>query len=352
MKYKKKIAIIGPYPKPYGGISVYIKRILTELDRMEVDYDFFNTTKYSQHIKSNISFFNVLPIFRGMLRLTFNSYDLIHYNSPNILGRLYLMLLAMVLRKNVYIHVHGASLHDALESKFILFLIKKMVHSINIIADNEDIYTLAKGIGARKVFLIDAFVPPSISLDSYHANQYRKLENIDFFVSMVGWFAEYKERDLYGFDIVCEAVKILNEDKYINMHIMVSVNGISSNTVYNDFLKLKSRFGLDDNFTLILEEVEEIWPLFLSADVFIRPTVSDGSAVSIKESLWLGTPVIASDCTKREQGVELFKCGSGKDLSLKLKNFYKNKRITIDEKIINFENKKFDNKLFKEVYEI
>ena len=43
------------------------------------------------------------------------------------------------------------------------------------------------------------------------------------------------------------------------------------------------------------------------SDVFLRPTNSDGDALSIREAIDLKVPVVASDCVIRPNGVALFK---------------------------------------------
>lgn len=49
--------------------------------------------------------------------------------------------------------------------------------------------------------------------------------------------------------------------------------------------------------------------LLRSADVFVRPTRSDGDAVAIREALDAGARVIATDCVPRPPGVEVYHPG-------------------------------------------
>jgi glycogen synthase len=52
-----------------------------------------------------------------------------------------------------------------------------------------------------------------------------------------------------------------------------------------------------------------------AADLFVRPTLADGDAVSVREALFLGRPVVASDAAHRPPGVRLFKTGDGHALA-------------------------------------
>jgi glycosyltransferase involved in cell wall biosynthesis len=58
---------------------------------------------------------------------------------------------------------------------------------------------------------------------------------------------------------------------------------------------------------------------FLGAgDVFVRSTFADGDAITVREALALGVPVVASDTAFRPTGVTLFRKGDVSDLTAKL----------------------------------
>lgn len=58
--------------------------------------------------------------------------------------------------------------------------------------------------------------------------------------------------------------------------------------------------------------------LLRAADVVIRSTFVDGDAITVREALALGVPVVASDTTFRPPGVVLFRKGDSRDLLAKL----------------------------------
>ena len=49
------------------------------------------------------------------------------------------------------------------------------------------------------------------------------------------------------------------------------------------------------------------WPA--RSDLFVRPTLADGDASSVREALALGVPVVASDVGHRPPGIALFRRG-------------------------------------------
>jgi glycosyltransferase involved in cell wall biosynthesis len=52
-----------------------------------------------------------------------------------------------------------------------------------------------------------------------------------------------------------------------------------------------------------------------ACDVFVRPTLADGDAVSVREALWLERPVAASAVGYRPGGVALFPAGDPEEVA-------------------------------------
>jgi glycosyltransferase involved in cell wall biosynthesis len=59
---------------------------------------------------------------------------------------------------------------------------------------------------------------------------------------------------------------------------------------------------------------EEALAVIAEADLFVRPTLADGDAISVREALALGRRVVASDAVRRPPGVQLHRTGDGHDL--------------------------------------
>jgi glycosyltransferase involved in cell wall biosynthesis len=54
---------------------------------------------------------------------------------------------------------------------------------------------------------------------------------------------------------------------------------------------------------------EQLWPTMKICDVFLRPSTTDGDSNAIREAVFLGKPVVASDCVARPQQVLTFPTG-------------------------------------------
>ena len=79
--------------------------------------------------------------------------------------------------------------------------------------------------------------------------------------------------------------------------------------------------GLGDHALCLGEISHERCLSFLQeADVVVRSTFADGDAITVREGLDLGVPVVASDTAFRPPGVVLFRKGDSRDLLAKLKD--------------------------------
>ena len=74
----------------------------------------------------------------------------------------------------------------------------------------------------------------------------------------------------------------------------------------NECKEIIKQNGIEDNI-YILSGQKQMWPIIKISNLFIRPTYIDGDPISIKEALYFGVKVIASDCCPRDKRVVLFK---------------------------------------------
>ncbi|MCP4550622.1 MAG: glycosyltransferase family 4 protein [Bacteroidetes bacterium] len=347
----KKIAIIGPFPPPIGGISIHIDRVIAVLLKKNIPFVLYNESR--SKAPNGRRFYKAF-ILLNIVRIFITSYKLIHLHTTNPILRLIFGIYGMF-GKKVYLHLHGTSLIDTIEKdNLISSLTKKLLKYVYIIADNLELESFVKPYNPKYIFQIDSFLPPAFSkevLTDFEDMYANKLNDKSFIISMVGWFKTYNDQDLYGFDIAARAIKELSE-KDNNVLLLASINGVINEEIYNNFLNYVKEQGIEKNILLIHEDLSEIWALFLYSDVFLRATNTDGSPLSIKEALWFDTPVIASDCIRRPKEITIFKNRDNEDLYKKLELFYDKKNNTFEQKINEYKDKLFKYSLFDEIYKI
>jgi glycosyltransferase involved in cell wall biosynthesis len=79
---------------------------------------------------------------------------------------------------------------------------------------------------------------------------------------------------------------------------------------------LVKKYTLEDNFHFYTKPIA--YPAVINmCDLFIRPTNTDGDALSIREAISLKKPAIASDVCKRPEGTIFFKDRNIDDLYIK-----------------------------------
>jgi glycosyltransferase involved in cell wall biosynthesis len=99
----------------------------------------------------------------------------------------------------------------------------------------------------------------------------------------------------------------------------------------------------NNNEMLFVGNYIDFSSLIKRSNVVVRPTRSDGDALTVRESLHFDTPIIASDCSVRPKGTILFNTGDEKDLMNKIYSVYQNQFSTEDILKENFNEKVLDN---------
>ena len=337
---KARVNIIGPFPPPFGGISVHMQRIYSYLKNETVT--FYNT--------SNLNFVEAKQFSKIKLFLLFFKFrQLIHYHSTSINIRLVLGFYAL-LNNKIYLHAHGASLTDQLKSKsWRSRLLKLVLPKVNIISSNSEIYDFIKSnYSPLTLHLFDAFIPPLYD-DTLFNSVIKTIElpKSKYLISMTGWFSIYKDQDLYGYDIMLQTLQKLRA-KNIDVSFVASVNGIANDELYNSFIAERDKLNLSNNFHLIMDDLPELYPVILASDIFVRPTNTDGNAVSIKEALWFQVPVIASDIVPRPAKVITFKNRMVDDLTNKIEKQLLSTSKKDQKRTV--QNQRFEHPIIKEIY--
>ena len=73
--------------------------------------------------------------------------------------------------------------------------------------------------------------------------------------------------------------------------------------------------GIHFNNVLLITEKHSFYRIIEMSDIIIRPTATDGDALSIKEGLYLKKKVIATDRVDRPDGVILFHYNDAESLT-------------------------------------
>jgi hypothetical protein len=296
----KKLLIIGPIPKPYGGVSIHINR-LNELVKSDYTVNFIDESK---NIKQN--YFNIYSLnFLGYIKRLYDA-DIIHIHSGSSITRITHIIFSKILLKKIVVTVHSFGRKNKIAVGIDRFFIN-LADKIIVVND------LIKEIlgGDPKIVVQYAFIPPnideesnlSISLSDFI--RIRKAEGKKILIANAWRLDVFKNEDLYGLDMCINLMyDLINANKNV-----VFIFVVSSLDKYSEkFLSYQSRIkelNLQDFFILINESLS-FSKLITFSDIVLRPTNTDGDALTIREAIFFNKTVIASNIVPRPKGTLLF----------------------------------------------
>lgn len=299
-----KILLIGPFPAPVGGVSVHLARLKSALA------DFFSVDCIDESPIVKQEVFNVRSLHLiGYLRRLLGA-DLVHVHSSVPLLRFVHSVLSRLFLKRLVITVH--SYRDQ-------GIINTMMNALSLRLAHERIAVseaVAMRVGLR-CHVIPAYIRPSSSemiLDSEWSELVGRCQasGQEILVSNAYRLDDFNGGDLYGFDQIIEAFKSAGvRDRWVCFLNVSSLEGCQ-----DKFSKFKEEIrlaGLDEAVHLFNRPLN-FCALLKHADVYVRATLTDGDALSVREALSLGVRTIASDAAVRPVGVEIYATGDADNL--------------------------------------
>lgn len=300
---KKRILFIGPMPPPMGGVSIHILR----LSRLLLNYFSIDYIDESKSIKSE--FFNLrslkfLQYFKRIMKS-----DLIYVHSGSRLLLMFHLISAKLLQKKIILTLHGYPIIK----RNLAVRLDEYFYSLSdsIIVVNE--YILKRiSLPSAKCIVRHAFIPPMMD------------DEADLPLFLKDWIVDrknsgkivicanayqlriYNSQDLYGLDMCIEAADNLI-GKGFPLSFIFNVSSLEKNReLYEQYRNDIKEKNLQENFLLINEELSFV-KLITYSDIVLRPTNSDGDALTIREAIHFGKPVISSDVISRPDETILFR---------------------------------------------
>ncbi len=318
LKKDHDIVIIGPYPPPYGGISVHLERLIPFLDKLGYFFILYNIST-TRSIHNKVISINRFKTIYFIIICLFKKGKIFHLYSPNWYVRLIFAFFTMFRKGKFIISIQGPSISDALKSKFKIRgnITKWIINCMDkIIACNNQIKSECIEFinDPNKVLMIPAFIPPlDNEIDDppkYILDYIRKHSPT---IVATGWIGvKYDGDDDYGIDMLIYLVQKLIL-KYPEIGLIIKINGGTSDEIIEE--TINSAFKSVGNHILFINEpLKDVVGLYKNCDLFCRPTKSEGDAVSVRESLFVGTPVIASNVGQRPKNCFLFESRNFNDL--------------------------------------
>lgn len=322
---------VGPYPPPLGGISVYIKRMKRYLDSKKIDNRIWDIS-----IKADIP---RQPGIRSV-NLKYIPYyfwaskdiDVIHYNICGKKAKYFISFFNEVLfanrKKVITIHGDSSELYDG--NDFFMTRALNSFDAIICVKAGDRKFLMSKGV-RKNIYEIAAYINP-IEEEQDKKNIPEKvwefMDRSKFVISANGCIRFHKGEELYGIDMLIDLVyKLNNHGMDVSLiFALVGIENLNQNEKeYYEVLKGRiSTYDLKDKIFIFEVRDTEFYPILQRSDLFIRPTNTDGDAVSLREALYFKIPSIASDIILRPKGTILFHNRNHKDLEEKVMYLIRN----------------------------
>jgi len=303
----KKILFIGTVPPPLGGVSVHLSRLFDLMQKEKYDVHIFDFSK-----KYLISFQKYLLL---SLLIIHNHFDIIHIHSSHLKLIILIRLLKKIKKFKLYFTDHNLRLFDSnnlIKKRILKNMIRELDYLIIVNPDVLKKYKQKKIVLSKDILIQNAFIPPIINeekdiMDTYGRKTLKFISSHKpLLIANAYQLAFFQGQDLYGLDMCVELTAKL-VSRFPNIGFLFVLANENVNKRY--LKKIKKRIykcKINDNFHFIIGQ-KQLWPLLKIVDLSVRVTVTDGDAVSIREALYFGCPVIASDISNRPEGTVLFK---------------------------------------------
>lgn len=319
------LAIVSAWPPPYGGVSVEVLRLCPLLDRRGVDYVIYNAVSSSGDGRRVIPVRRWRRLWTPLFLLTARE-PAIYLMSERVTVWLLAALAARCRGKRVLVQLRSAALLDkvlprALARVCARFALRRLT---GVVCVNRALEEAVRGLGvdASRIHYSPAFLPPADPRQEramVAPAVWTFVEAHRPVIAANGRVQWYQGQDLYGFDLLVELAARLKPD-YPDIGIVVCLweHGPKEASYLDDLQRRAARSGVADHILFNTERGVFV-PVLDAADIFVRPTNTDGDAVSVREALALGVPAVASDVVERPAGARLFKSRDLDDLEAKVR---------------------------------
>ncbi len=302
---KRNVVLIGPMPPPIGGVSTHLSRLLSRSkENEELNLSVWDIRRMCLHTVDGSSR-NLIRVLRYFIQA-----DIIHVHISRRLKLFLVRFSKFCGKKVVYTHHNSRNLNDNLTLRTM-----SSVHEVILVRPLTEKFPI--GI-QKKIIVIPAYLHANDSTELSVGLSNQLSEGTVLFAHCF----QRKDNpvlvdgnDLYGFDVVLKAVESIMQshpDKSLTLFLADPANAMKDFyrpqlTYLQKFSKLKIIFWNDElNFSSALKY----------CSILIRATRSEGDAISVREALHVGVPVIASDCVERPDGVVSFQTGNHEALAL------------------------------------
>jgi len=300
-----KILQLGPYPPPHGGVETHVVALVDFLRQRGISCDVVNLTRFRRPSQNGIYYPS--SAFAVAWHLVSHRYDIIHLH---IGGRIWARQLALALAcfalpdtKCVFTFHSGGypssdegrSAHSRTLRAFVLRRFDRLI------AVNEEIAQFFRTLGVQPKCI--HVISPYLGFSASALGESSLPEEVSDFlathnpvlISVGGLEPEY------DVSLQMKALGIIRT-RHARAGLLVAGSGSLDEVIRKECSLLPYAEHILLNGDLAHDATLHAMQ---SSDIMLRTTWYDGDAISVREALHLGVPVIASDNGMRPEGTHL-----------------------------------------------
>jgi len=315
--FKESVLFIGPSPHVIGGTAAMLNKLMPALEEAGVPCRIFNT-KVGDPRGGGMERIGRFLFFLGLsLRVAFARERIVHchaVNFANLVGHGFVLLACRLARKRSIITLHAGDLQAKFESGRSRTIGRMILGLANVVTSvTPQLSRTVADLGIPKSLFIangfQYFPQGADDTDSELPSEVAGfIEAHNPVVVLVGAMDR-----IYGVDVLLRATVMLRQSFPEAGALVIAFK--SDNSAYNnEITHLVGSSNIQDS-VLFPAPFPQIAEAMRQSDVLVRPTLSDGDSIVVREALTLGLPVIASDVGYRPEGVRLFRSEDHEDLA-------------------------------------
>ena len=308
-----KVLLVGPFPPPHGGVSVHVLTLQSLLRKSGISCSVLNVSPGAPPSDLYFSIRGPLHFMLLLLRYALKGWSFhVHINGHNIKSWLVAFAAGLVgatgrsghgAMLTIHSGMSPAYLNDRRSGRLLAWTTCKLYR--HIIAVNSEIKGVLSSLSVpeARIEILPAFLPTPAPLLELPGNFESWSDTHHPIISTALFF-----RPEYGFGLLVHAIGELRK-KHPRLGCVVMGDSESRPE------------GLPQHLFAIGDVTHEsCLAVIARSDIFVRTTFSDGDAISVREAIAAGTPVVASDVVSRPAGTFCFKTGDARDLASKIES--------------------------------
>lgn len=280
----KKILILGKIPPPIGGVTIHVQRLCEVLDNSNCSYKFMEIS--------------VKNLF--LLPFLFKNFSVAHLHSSNPYVRIYFAIIGSLFKIKTILTIHGDlgrfnnSFKNKMDNKAIA-LVKKPIVLNKLSLEKALKYNIDTEIVSAFIAPVTTEVLPLNIIEA--VNDLRSNYKEFYSTNAYNMTFDKNGNEIYG---ILELLKTFSENVNLNKVLIVSdPSGAYKNYIEDNNIKL-------NNNILIISVQHSYFEILKMVDASIRNTTTDGDPLSVKESLFLNKPVLATNVVDRPKDCNLY----------------------------------------------